>query len=67
MPSSRGSSCLRRLLHWQVGSLPLAPLGKPQSCRGLHKSSLETFWEMFKILCPEILEDLSNALLLPSC
>ena len=30
MPSSRGSSCLRHLLHWQVGSLPLAPLGKPQ-------------------------------------
>ena len=26
MPSSRGSACL---LHWQVGSLPLAPPGKP--------------------------------------
>ena len=36
-PSSRGSSLLRGLdrhllhcLHWQVGSLPLAPPGKPQ-------------------------------------
>ena len=35
MPSSRGSSqlgsnpCLLCLLHWQVGSLPLAPPGKP--------------------------------------
>ena len=28
IPSSRGSSILC-LLHWQVGSLPLAPPGKP--------------------------------------
>ena len=37
MPSSRGSSRPRdqncvsyRLLHWQVGSLPLVPFGKPR-------------------------------------
>ena len=35
LPSSRGSSrpredpCLLHLLHWQVGSLPLVPPGKP--------------------------------------
>ena len=35
MPSSRGSSgprdqtCVLHLLHWQSGSLPLAPAGKP--------------------------------------
>ena len=30
MPSSRGSSQLNPcLLHWQVGSLPLAPPGRP--------------------------------------
>ena len=36
MPSSKGSSglrdqtqCLLRLLHWQVGSLPLVPHEKP--------------------------------------
>ena len=29
MPSSSGSSLFLRLLHWQVGSLPLAPPGKP--------------------------------------
>ena len=38
MPSSRGSFQLRTdlhrlgLLHWQVGSLPLVPPGKPQIC-----------------------------------
>ena len=35
MPFSMGSSwpnlCLLSLLHWQVGSLPLAPPGKPQN------------------------------------
>ena len=38
MPSSRGifptqglNPCFLRLLHWQVGSLPLAPLGKPMA------------------------------------
>ena len=37
MPSSRGSSrprdrpCLLHLLHWQAGSLPLAPPGKPRN------------------------------------
>ena len=38
MPSSRGSSNtgielnLLCLLHWQMGSLPLAPPGKPITC-----------------------------------
>ena len=40
MASSRGSSwprdlpdpCLWHLLHWQAGSLPLAPPGKPKQC-----------------------------------
>ena len=40
IPSSRGSSqprdrtciSLLHLLHWQVGSLPLAPPGKPLAC-----------------------------------
>ena len=37
MPSSRGSSqprdwtCISCLLHWQAGSLPLAPPGKPNA------------------------------------
>ena len=40
MPSSRGSfqtqgsnPCFLHLLHWQVGSLPLVPPGKPQCTR----------------------------------
>ena len=47
MPCSRGSSQLRDqtqyllcLLHWQVGSLPLAPLGKPRKKKKKKKKQL---------------------------
>ena len=29
-PTQRSNPCLLHFLHWQVGSLPLAPPGKPQ-------------------------------------
>ena len=49
MHSSRGSSwprdrtCVSRLLHWQVGSLPLVPLGKP-ICAGYCTSIFLSFF-----------------------
>ena len=53
MPSSRGSSghrdqaCVSYLLHWQVGSLPLAPPGKP-----LWDFSTTTQLFMVRLLAP---------------
>ena len=31
LPTQRSNPCLLHLLSWQVDSLPLAPLGKPQT------------------------------------
>ena len=51
MPSSRGSSRARdqtstclRLLHWQTGSLPLAPPGKPVA---ITYRPLNQFWTLY--------------------
>ena len=56
MPSSRRSSqprdnpCLLSLLHWQAGSLPPAPPGKPfNKCLDMKRSS-NSFWH-FMYLC----------------
>ena len=48
-------SCLFCLLHWQAGSLPLAPPGKPRlSYLELnilfHNNSLETHWNPDKMV-----------------
>jgi len=54
MPSSRGSSqprdwtCVSYInLHWQVGSLPLAPPGNPECYMGLAKTFIQVFLEYF--------------------
>ena len=41
-PTQGSNLCLLSLLHWQVGSLPLAPPGKPPGER----------WQMAKESCP---------------
>ena len=52
MPSSRGSSeprnwtCISYDLHWQTGSLPLAPSGKPILCIVMYILSLQRGREM---------------------
>ena len=51
MPSSKGifptqglNLCLLRLLHWQAGSLPLAPPGKPPTCSQTTWAEREKGW-----------------------
>ena len=51
MPSSKGifptqglNLCLLRLLHWQAGSLPLAPPGKPSTCSQTTCAEKEKGW-----------------------
>ena len=59
VPSSRGSSSSRNwthlsyLLHWQAGSLPLAPLGKP--INGIIKTQLANFVKFLQIYWPKAL------------
>ena len=46
LPTQGLNSCLSYLLHWQVGSLPLAPPGKPQKIyafSGNHTLNLDLF------------------------
>ena len=48
-PTQGSNSCLLCLLHWQVGPLPLAPLGKPQNnvinmCRSINTKVIHLRW-----------------------
>ena len=38
-PTQGSNPCLLRLLHWQVGSLPLVPPGKPKYCEASPQTS----------------------------
>ena len=49
LPDQRSNPCLLHLLLWQVGSLPLAPPGKPLNANGSllkTKRTIEQIWRM---------------------
>ena len=56
--------CLLRLLHWQVGSLPLGPPGKPQTKYGINQSNLAEYLKLiFFVLIPQMCVTLRNVLI----
>ena len=69
-PTQGLNLCLLHLLHWQAGSLPLAPPGKPCSAAAKSLQSCSTLWDPIDgsppgSLVPGILQHCSG-LLFPS-